>query len=612
MKILHPEYLWMAGGLILLIVLWIVRPQREKKAVSSVWLWRLSERFHSKRMPLHRVKKMLQLLLQLFAVSAAVLLALRPVFRVPDAGKEYIAVVDVSAGMGMNGRLEKAKESLLRDISSRGAGTEVTVIAAGSGAVTLLEKSTNRNEIEHAVARLQIDWGTMNVQAAAETVQRMLDGNPEAEIMWYTGRALESDEIVLQQTGDGDCWNAAVNRLSCSRQGVTTTFEAEIVSYNAAAELTCALYLDERIAGARQVLLNANEPAVVEWDIKNASFAAARVVFAAQDALQEDNEALLVMPAEHAVRVLLCSDEPFFWQQVLRAFDTVQLEVRGAAQWEDTFENYDIYVFDGTLPKVLPSDGGIWMIHPDRLPRETGLLFGAYQQGGYLELPRGGAQRRLQLENALISRDIVVQKLHQINDTERFEIALTAGGQPALLAMRESNGLARVIFSFDLHDSNLPLTGDFVLIVGQLLDYTMPELMNDTTVNAGETVKAAVTPLAKEIYLKQPDGTLKALPFTPDSVQFLPVQPGMHTLMQLKENGMLQYVDFVCRIPPRESDPRAGEAQTVSLVRVALTEEEKNARAEQTDRMRDIGTELAAVLLLLLLLEWMVYYHEQY
>ena len=132
----NPRGLWLLLGVPVLIIIWLIRPPYEEKRVSSSYIWRLSERFMKKRLPVSRLRKWLVFLLQLLLVSGAAFLAARPVLN-HGSRVDYLLILDASASMRTetaegNTRYGKAEEEI-RELARRSTaeGHTVSVIRAG-------------------------------------------------------------------------------------------------------------------------------------------------------------------------------------------------------------------------------------------------------------------------------------------------------------------------------------------------------------------------------------------------------------------------------------------------------------------------------------------------
>ena len=620
MKLQYPGCLWAAAGILFIILLQFIRPRSNERTISTQWLWRLSERFRKKRLPIRRAKKLLLLALQLLTAAAAFLLLLQPLLPTKGQKLDFIAVMDISASMAMKEdtqtRLEEAVGTMLQDITALPDGSAVTIITAGNTPAVLLKRSRSLSEAKHTAGLIETDWSAGNLADAIGEAQNIVWAHPEAQVVLYTDQEAVSEGIQVTRTSSS-AWNAAVTSFSSIRSGSRTMFKITLISCGQDADLTLALYLDGSLGGAKQVTLRADEPLSLDWEVTDqiqAAFRRARITFQADDALAEDNEAWCIAPPSHAVSVRLCSDSPWFWQHVLEAFPSVDLTVSPQAAWEDTFSGSDIYIFDGTVPKEIPDDGSLWLINPDRLPRETGLLYGALIQGGLLTTANDIADSQAAgLTTSLSLRDVTLQRQRLVTDTESFSVILTAGGNPALLARKENTGLSCMILPFDIHDSNLPLTADFVLLVRNMLSWTMPDMLSSQEYLSGEEVRAALLPLTGAAYLQTQEGTVHSLPFTSEGIVFTAGKPGVFTLLQERPGEGSRYADFSVRIPASESiTPDMAHYQLPSLSRDPSLAQELSEQEDPDDGLLDIKYWLAGGLLLLLILEWMVYHYEHY
>ena len=119
MRFTHPQGLWMLLFIPILIVFYLWRSKFDSRLLSSTFLWKLNEAYRQKHKNTSRLRKLIQLLLQisLFVVLALTVSGLTLTGR--DTGREFIALLDTSASMrmraGENGEtlFSLAKEQLL-------------------------------------------------------------------------------------------------------------------------------------------------------------------------------------------------------------------------------------------------------------------------------------------------------------------------------------------------------------------------------------------------------------------------------------------------------------------------------------------------------------------
>ena len=93
MTFLNPAGLWLLLGIPLVILLYILKPPVKEKAVSSTFLWKLSEKFMKKKSPFRRFRRIFLLILQIVTVLTLSLIAAKPVFLRKDC-TDYILILE--------------------------------------------------------------------------------------------------------------------------------------------------------------------------------------------------------------------------------------------------------------------------------------------------------------------------------------------------------------------------------------------------------------------------------------------------------------------------------------------------------------------------------------
>ena len=177
-------------------------------------------------------------------------------------------------------------------------------------------------------------------------------------------------------------------------------------------------------------------------------------------------------------------------------------------------------------------------------------------------------------------------------------------GEDGVIVTRAmGRGLQFTVASFDLHDSNLPMQKDYVVLMRNLVEYSVPAFLKDTDHVAGTTVELTVMPDAQELYVERPDGSIRSLPAIGSTTTLTVNTVGVYTaVMTTAEGG--EYVDFFVHIPAEES-----RTNTLPALSLELTQE---AGVEVEDATSEIWFWLALGMLVFVLLEWGWYYREQY
>ena len=101
MNLLAPLGLLALVGTLVLVLIYLIKPNYQQKFVSSTYIWKLSLKYKKKRVPVSPLRNVLIFLCQLFALAAFGLLVATPVIRqmTTTPKNEKIAVIDASASM---------------------------------------------------------------------------------------------------------------------------------------------------------------------------------------------------------------------------------------------------------------------------------------------------------------------------------------------------------------------------------------------------------------------------------------------------------------------------------------------------------------------------------
>ena len=134
----NPAGLWLLLLIPLLIIIYIIRSRYEETPLSSTYIWKLSERFIKKTLPIQRFRRILLFCLQLLLVTLFALAAAKPMIS-DGLSNDYVVLIDCSAGMQVENekgesRFEKAVKQVEEIADSLKNGHTLTVILAGEKA----------------------------------------------------------------------------------------------------------------------------------------------------------------------------------------------------------------------------------------------------------------------------------------------------------------------------------------------------------------------------------------------------------------------------------------------------------------------------------------------
>ena len=612
MRFLNPAGLWLLLLIPILIIIYIIRARHEERSVSSTFIWKLSLRFMKKNLPFHKFRKILLFTCQLLMILAVALLVSKPALVTDGGAKEYILILDGSVSMNIANaegetRFERAIEMVKETVNGAPYGTPVSIILADENPTFLAERSENETEIGLALKYAKCGNGFGSITDALSLAELICEKNAVTDVILFTDCDYESAENINVVNVSEDEWNVSVASLSYEKQEKEYIFTATLLNSGVGKDVAVALSVDGKALDVKLVRCEADAETTVSFTTDEVSdFDVATVYTEAKDGLADDNSYSVCKRSDNEISVLLVSPSPLYLESVLGVMNCT-VTVANTLE-EATLSGYGLYIFDGISPEALPTDGSIWLFDPEIAP--SGMSIGE-KKGNEASLTlskKGSSTLHSALASAMKFSDVSVSSYAKIVAGKAWESLLACGDDTVLFTRKESSGMKTVVFAFDLHDSNLPLLVDYVMLVKELLAYSVPEMLTDTDYAVGESLSIAVLPLSETIYLKTPDGGVVTLSNKASSASLIADSIGVYTAVQTLTNDSAQYVDFFVHIPLSEMK----DEPVVSSISINLGETNTADTPEAEDGLNEIWFWVLAALLFLILAEWGVYYYEQF
>ena len=134
LELLNPSGLWMLSALAALVILYILKVQRQRLKVPSTWLWAAAQRDLLARSPFKRLTPQIPLFLQILSVILLSLALSRPATRGRSIAGDHVAIIlDTSASMSALDASGKTR----MDLAKAAAAEAVQALAPGADAIVL-------------------------------------------------------------------------------------------------------------------------------------------------------------------------------------------------------------------------------------------------------------------------------------------------------------------------------------------------------------------------------------------------------------------------------------------------------------------------------------------
>lgn len=611
MSFTYPLGLLVLIGIPIVILIYILRNKYNEQTVSSTYIWKLSDKFLKRRNPLSGLTGLISLILQILAIATIAFAITKPVFVLPDAANDYCFVLDVSSSMQMeNGnktRFQRAQEEIENVIKDSKNGSSYTLICVSDETVIEFENVKKKDVAIELVEELAVSDTGSNYADVLSAAQGAFDDNPSALIYLVTDKTYAGYENVevIEVGGEGQD-NYAIFSPTYSYTSGKLNVAANVVSYAEAADVSVALYVDGKEMARKEVSVTQGTSTPVEFTVNVSHFDSFEISVMQVDAYALDNRVITYnMESDKTYRTLIVSETGFFLEAVMDALLDSEVTVVTPKEYELITQQYGLYIFDSYEPSVLP-DGAVWLLNADESIEDSG--FGVR---GKVDL---GLATMIQKSN---STSTVVRKLLESVDGNGIHIAkyvkysgmylqfhtlFSYDSNPLIFAGINGLGNRQVVFGFDLHESDFALSTDFVMLVRNLLEYSFPDVIDETNYIVGE--EAVINILANAEYVKA---------IAPSEKEIFIDSEGATATLLLDEVGTYVIKMTVAGIEsnykiyvganPEESEPLVQEAV------FAVAGEKGN---DKIDGEFDATTLLFIILAVLFVADWGVYCYEKY
>ncbi|MDE2949784.1 MAG: VWA domain-containing protein [Chloroflexota bacterium] len=605
-----------------ILLLYMLRLRRRELLISSTYLWQQVVKDTEANTPWQRLRRNLLLFLQLLILLAMVLALTRPFITVPTVSAGKIALLlDASASMAATdlegqSRFDAAIERALEIINNMNPQDIISLIRVADIAEPLTsytdDKATLRRALESMTASQGgADWDSALTLAAAGAAGAenfsivMISDGGIGEIGSLPANIPEPIYLPVAQSAS----NVAITALATrALAGQPPQLFAQVTNYgDAPADISLVIRLDDVLRLSRsgsiparsQLPIPFDEPITQDFETLSATLTFDNEV---EDYLDLDNRAWTVHSEVNTRRVYYVSGSGnLFLEQALRSLPGVQTFRGNPGNRGLPGERFDLYVFDNWLPNELP-DADLLIVNP---PNTTALFSvgSSVETDGRIEVSA--------VESPITAYvDLDEMSLLSFRDLQADwaePLMRAAGGD--LLLVGELNARQVAIFAFDLRDSNLPLLIAWPVLMANLLDWFSPaEILSlPVGLSVGDALVIQPPLFAESVRVIAPDGGVQVLPVRGDALVYSDTdQLGIYLLEIVVAGEVKQRQHFAVNLFA------TGESDIAPVAETELTLGGGTVQVDVEDQLglREFWIVAAALALLLLLIEWVVYHRR--
>jgi hypothetical protein len=514
--------------------MYLLKQKFQENKVSSLYLWTRAVSDIKAQEPWQKLKKNTLMILQIILLILLSLLLSRPYFRDLFAQDYQIIIIDSSMSMQAADkaptRFDYAKSKAASIISSSKPNSYTCIINMGAAANILCNFDNNKSDVLAKLEQLKATNEKGDYMGAKSLTMALLQNNKVASVYLLSDTKLNIGESAVKFiSAAGDGFNYAINVLNHSVGKKSITAFTQVSNYSGEkASLPLSIMVDKNVFDAKNVELNPGETKGVFWNgiPLNSKFIEAKID--KKDSLDIDNSAYDVVNISKPLKAAFFAKENLFLEKSLMTHNNLTLFKLEEGKNEG-LKGYDLYVFDGEMPKSLPSDGNILILNP---PQND-----LFQVSGDFK-PEEIKKSYHDIFKFVEDYSFAMKKSRKMEVPSWAETVLESnGGVLAFAGELEKKKI--IVIGFDLHDTDLPLKPIFPVIINNSLDWLLSAgIKNLDEMTTGDSGSFNILPKAVEAKIISPQGQQYTIfpPYPPKSFDGADI-PGFYTLEQSLSEG---------------------------------------------------------------------------
>ncbi|HEY5706622.1 MAG TPA: BatA domain-containing protein [Terrimicrobiaceae bacterium] len=496
MNFLFPGAFFLSALAVVVVALYLRRPQRRTLEVSTLLFWRRVLEREPHRRFLGRLRNPLSLLLQLVIFLLLLLALARPEETSPRVRRATVIVLDARARMQAAGVFHAAVLAAQDVVSKLRPKDEVAILAVEGVPRIVSPFSNDERELRRSLALLAPSDAGGGMEETLLLARRLLDAKPgEHTLVVISDRKAPASEGVEQIAVGSPRDNAAILALAqrplpVSPQSIEVF--AKLANFSSTARDTeLELSLDGRPFDMQRFPMGPgderNFSTIVPKEMlaSGNGFLVARLTTA--DGLAFDNTGRAALPTGQRLRVLLAGPDDPFLENALKADPALAVEILRPEAWRsDMGADFDAVVFDDWLPEGATLE---------TLGRGSFFFFGRTPFDASTEEVRAAPLEAANSQSPILwNVELGVVRLARAgrltlpDDGQwRISVPVESGGEPVVVALEGPRGARAVAVAFAVGDSNFPLRAAFPLFVSNVVHWLSARTAEEGAWKAAQT-----------------------------------------------------------------------------------------------------------------------------
>ena len=489
----------------LLILLYILKRKYREEVISSTLLWNEVYKNTRANTPWEKLRKNIMLLLQIIILLLLILSLMRPFLNF--GGKTYkniILVIDNTASMsaeyGDGTRLDEAKKLAKEFLASTKDDTN-TYIIAFDGNSNLLQNGDFDKEVSNdIISSISQSYNSGDINETLSFVKAIGEGIEEDyEVIAITDKDFSLGDVngkVVSLANSGV--NASIDNISHKFLEDSVRVIATITNRGTGDyQGDFSLYDGEELISVEALDLKEGENKTLTFDLSSIKSETLRGELSRKDMIAGDNTYNHVVGKKKVNKVLIVTEQNLFLEKAFSNIQNTEVYKTNNTSNLTSADNYDLYVFDGVTPDIMPSKGSILFINP------SSNEFFNVTSGG-----EGGEAKAVigEVSKYLEDTTFTAAKYNSI-EIPYYGKGFLNIDEDFIGFKGEVDGRKIAALSFDLHNSDFPLKKEFPILMYELGENLISNgMVYSSNYKAGEKIIAKGSSLDSSITLTYPNG----------------------------------------------------------------------------------------------------------
>lgn len=592
-----------------IVLLYLLKQKAEDKPISSLFLWRESIKNMESTTPWEKFRNNLLMYLQIITMLALILALMGPYLI--NGGQEYknvVVVIDNSGSMntlydGKITRLELSKNKAIEYIEDLPQNVSITVISCGRTAQMELTNSRDRSEVKKAIKNIpSTDLAgnltpsvslVASMAAAWESYEAVMFSDSGADLMAVNGYIVD-----VSSTGTNMALDYVSHRMN--KDGKAKVL-AKVTNFGQTEVTTDVnLYLGSDMTDIKNVTLAPGESKILYFDeIATDKSMIIKAEIQEKDDLVQDNVAYDTLGSKDSKKILMVTNQNLFLEKAIMTLPNVELYKTNSIDNIEGEDSFDLYIYDGIVPKEWPKKGNLIFLAPDK---DTEVFqIEEKLEGVWVKTTDHSVTEYLK------SYSFGTNELQAIRKPLWAESFLKSGEYSAGF-IGNTQGRTVAVLAFDLHQSDLPLQTQFPILIHNLMEecLEMGLLVNPVMEAGGQAVMNSQSS-SQPVTVTYPNGKQEKIKTSGGRVYFDQTQKaGLYKIAQ-KDGKETIEESLIVKFPSSESKLHTDTLATVNIQGA----DQKVVDADSITGGISLRNMIILVVFILLMIEWIVYIRQR-